>query len=145
VRSASIGFWLRAGARHETAVSHGVSHFLEHLLFKGTETRSAREIAETIDGAGGQLNAFTTKETTCYYARVMDQHVDLAVDLLADMLVRPRLVEGDIEKQKRVVLEEIRMVEDTPEEVAHELLTEKAFLGHPLSRSVLGTPASVTG
>lgn len=143
VRSVSIGFWLRAGSRYEADGQHGISHFIEHMLFKGTRTRSARDLAEAMDSAGGQMNAFTARELTCYYARVPDQRAELAVDLLADMLVNPLLDEGDIEKEKGVVVEEIRMCEDTPEDLVHEMFSERVFGQHPLARSILGTEDSV--
>lgn len=144
VRSASIGFWLRAGSRYEEPHVNGISHFIEHLVFKGTRSRSARDIAEAIDGSGGHLNAFTAKELTCYYARVLDQRFELAFDLLADMLVNPRMAEEDVEKEKSVILEEIRMYEDTPEDLAHELFTENLMADHPLAAPVLGTAETVT-
>jgi len=143
VRSVSIGFWLRAGSRYEADGQHGISHFIEHMLFKGTRTRSARDLAEAMDSAGGQMNAFTARELTCYYARVPDQRAELAVELLADMLVNPLLDEGDIEKEKGVVVEEIRMCEDTPEDLVHEMFSERVFGRHPLARSILGTEDSV--
>src|SRR5690606_3188498 len=118
--------------------------FIEHLVFKGTHSRSARDIAEAIDGSGGHLNAFTAKELTCYYARVLDQRFDLAFDLLSDMLVNARMAEEDVEKEKGVVLEEIRMYEDTPEDLAHELFTENLLADHPLAAPVLGTADTVS-
>lgn len=145
VRSVSVGFWIGVGSRHETESLAGVSHFIEHLLFKGTETRSARQIAEAIDAIGGHLNAFTSKECTCFYARVLDDHFPMAVDVLADMLLHSRLDAGDVEKEKNVVVEEIMMYEDTPEELVHDIFSLALWPGHPLGRAVQGTVRSVRG
>src|SRR6478672_7556 len=114
VRSISIGVWLMRGSRHETAARGGIAHFVEHMLFKGTSTRSAEDIAQAIDSIGGQLDAFTAKEYASYYIKVLDEHLPLAVDVLADIVRRPALTEDDIVREKKVVLEEIKMVEDTP-------------------------------
>ncbi|MBE3598126.1 MAG: insulinase family protein [Limnochordaceae bacterium] len=143
LRSASIGFWVDVGSRDEGAEQQGICHFIEHMMFKGTDTLSARDIAERIDAVGGQLNAFTTKEQTCFYARVLDQHLDRAVALLADMLLHSRMDPADVEKEKGVILEEIRMYEDTPDELIHDLVAEAALGRHPAGRSVLGTEQSV--
>lgn len=143
LRSATIGFWYEVGSRDEKPEEQGICHFIEHMMFKGTPTRSARQIAEQIDAVGGQLNAFTTKEHTCYYARVLDVHVPRAVELLADMLLNSSMDPADVEKEKSVVLEEIRLYEDTPDELVHELAAEAALGRHPAARSVLGTEESV--
>jgi predicted Zn-dependent peptidase len=143
VRSVAIGVWVLAGSRHERPEEQGISHFLEHLMFKGTERRSAREIAEVMDQVGGQLNAFTTKEYTCYHARVLDDHLPLAIDVLADMLRSSLLREDDIEREKGVILEEIGMYQDAPDELVHDLFAQALWGEHPLGRSVLGTPATV--
>ncbi|MGE5577696.1 MAG: M16 family metallopeptidase [Syntrophothermus sp.] len=145
VRSVSIGFWYGAGSRHENEHNNGISHLIEHLTFKGTKNRTARQIAETFDSSGGQLNAFTSKEYTCYYARVLDNHFDLAVEVLGDMLLNSLFSEADLEKEKSVVLEEIKMYEDTPDELVHDLLAQAILDTHPLGRNILGTVASVTG
>src|SRR5262245_48251740 len=116
VRSVSIGVWLTRGSRHETADRSGVAHFVEHMLFKGTATRSAQQIAQAIDSIGGQLDAFTAKEYASYYIKVLDDHVPLAIDLLSDMVMHPALAPADIEKEQSVILEEIKMVEDAPDD-----------------------------
>lgn len=143
VRSVAIGFWFKVGSCNESLCNLGITHFIEHMLFKGTRSRSAREIAEAVDAVGGQLNAFTTKEHTCYYARILDQHLPLAVELLADMVQNSLFDEREIEKEKGVVLEEIAMYEDAPDELVHDLVLEAAWGNHPLGRSTLGTAASV--
>lgn len=143
VRSATIGVWVRAGSRYETDAENGISHFIEHMMFKGTERRDARRIAEDIDAVGGQLNAFTGKESTCYYARVLDEDIPLAVDLLADMLLHSTFDEREIEKEKKVIIEEIKMYEDSPDELVHDLFADAVLGSHPLGRSVLGDAASV--
>lgn len=143
VRSAAIGFWYRAGSRDEAPGQNGISHFIEHLMFKGTKTRSARAIAEAIDATGGQMNAYTSKEHTCYYARVLDQHLDLAVEILADMLLNSVFAPSEMEKEKSVILEEIKMYDDSPDELVHDLLAEAAFYDHPLGQGVLGRDETI--
>lgn len=138
VKSVSIGFWIEAGSRYETVKNNGVSHFIEHMLFKGSKKRNAKEIAESIDSIGGQLNAFTGKECTCYYAKVLDNHLPIAIDVLGDMILNPKFQEEEIEKEKTVVMEEINMYEDSPEEIAHDLLAEALFNRHSLSYPILG-------
>ena len=145
VRSVAIGLWVRVGSRCEAAQAAGVSHFIEHLLFKGTETRSAEDIARAIDSVGGTLDAFTSRENTCFYAKVLGEHVPLAVDLLSDLLLHPRLDADDIEKERRVVLEEIKMVEDDPDDLIHDLFAQQVWRDHPLGRPVLGTRETVQG
>ncbi|MDI3280793.1 MAG: pitrilysin family protein [Bacillota bacterium] len=145
VRSVSLGFWFAAGSRYEEPQESGISHLLEHLFFKGTERRTAREIAEAFDSLGGQLNAYTSKEYTCYYARVLDQHFEQAVEILSDMLLHARLAEQDLEKEKNVVLEEIKTYEDTPDELIHDLFAQAVLNGHPLARSILGGAETVRG
>ena len=141
--SVSAGVWVGVGARDEPASLCGVSHFLEHLLFKGTETRSAREIAAAVDRVGGDMNAFTAKEFTAYYCRVPARHLDLAVDLLGDVLSGPALREADIESERQVILEELAMDEDSPDDTAYRLLGEAMFPGHALGRETAGAPATV--
>ena len=145
VRSVSIGVWLARGSRHEPAESGGIAHFVEHMLFKGTLTRTAEDIAQEIDSVGGQLDAFTAKEYAGYYIKVLDEHLPRAVDILADVVLHPALDAGDIEREKKVILEEIKMVEDTPDDLVHELFTESFWDGHPLGRPILGTRESVEG
>jgi predicted Zn-dependent peptidase len=143
VRSVSIGVWLARGSRHEPQEQSGIAHFVEHMLFKGTATRSAEDIAQTIDSIGGQMDAFTAKEYASYYIKVLDEHLPLAVDVLADIVRRPAFTQEDIEREKKVVLEEIKMVEDTPDDLVHELFTENFWVGHPLGRAILGTRETV--
>jgi predicted Zn-dependent peptidase len=143
VRSVTIGVWLTRGSRHETDERGGIAHFVEHMLFKGTDTRSAEDIAQAIDSIGGQLDAFTAKEYASYYIKVLDEHVPLAVDLLADIVRRPAFAADEIEREKKVILEEIKMVEDTPDDLVHELFTQYFWEGHPLARPILGTPETV--
>jgi predicted Zn-dependent peptidase len=139
VRSVAMGVWIDVGSRDEIDVNNGISHFIEHLMFKGTEKRSAKDIAEALDAVGGQLNAFTAKEYTCYYARVLDEHFDLAIDVLADMVLNSKFAEKDIEKEKKVVIEEIKMYEDSPDELVHDLLTTTMWRGHSLGKPIIGT------
>jgi len=143
VRSVSVGMWLRTGSRREGPGQHGMAHFIEHMVFKGTERRTAEEIAQSVDSVGGMLDAFTAKEMTCFNAKVMDEHLPVAFDVLSDLVLRPRFDEADIVKEKQVVLEEIKMDEDNPEYLIHELFTQKFWLGHPLGLPILGTPQSV--
>jgi len=144
VRSVSIGVWLSRGSRHEPAQHAGVAHFVEHMLFKGTSRRSAEGIAQEVDSIGGQLDAFTSKEYAGYYMKVLDDHLPVAVDLLADLVSHPTFEPADIEKEQKVVLEEIKMVEDTPDDLVHELFAEVFWPGHPLGRPILGLPSSVS-
>jgi predicted Zn-dependent peptidase len=145
VRSVSLGVWLTRGSRHEGARHGGIAHFLEHMLFKGTATRTAEDIAQAVDSIGGQLDAFTAKEYSSYYVKVLDEHLPLAVDILSDIVLHPALDRSDIEREKKVVLEEIKMVEDTPDDLVHELFTQSFWEGHPLGRPILGTKDSVEG
>lgn len=138
-RSCTLGVWIGTGSRFEAESQAGVSHFLEHILFKGTTNRSAYEIARLMDGVGGQLNAFTEKERTCYYARVMDQHVPLAVDVLSDMLLNSLLDPEEVERERGVILEEIKMFEDTPDDRIMTLFTDAVWGSHPLGRQIIGT------
>ena len=143
VRSVSFGVWLSRGSRHESASHSGIAHFVEHMLFKGTATRSAQDIAQEIDSIGGQLDAFTAKECASYYVKVLDEHLPRAVDVLSDLVLRPAFDAGEIAREKKVVLEEIKMVEDTPDDLVHELFTQRFWSGHPLGRPILGVPATV--
>jgi len=143
VRSVAVGIWLTRGSRHEPSESMGIAHFVEHMLFKGTPTRSAEEIAQQVDSIGGQIDAFTSKEYAGYYLKVLDEHLPLAVEILADLISNPLMADDDIEKEKKVILEEIKMVEDTPDDLVHEIFAEGFWSGHPLGRPILGTPASV--
>lgn len=139
VRSAAIGVWIGNGSRFESAEQNGISHFIEHMIFKGTEKRTARHIASMMDAMGGQSNAFTTKDCTCYYMKVLDTHLHTAAELLADMFLCSSFANEDIELERGVVLEEIDMYEDTPEDVATEKLFEACYEGTALGRPILGT------
>lgn len=143
VRSASVGVWVGVGSRDETATVAGAAHFLEHLLFKRTPTRTATDIAESVDAIGGELNAFTTKEYTCFYAHVLDEDLPLAIDVVADVVLRGRCDAADVELERGVVLEEIAMRDDDPEDLVGDLLTTALFGDHPLGRPVIGTEESV--
>lgn len=145
VRSVSIGLWVGAGSRDEREDYEGISHFIEHMLFKGTKNRTARELAESLESVGGQLNAFTTKEYTCFYAKVLDEDMDLAVDVLSDMFFNSLFDEKEIEKEKKVVIEEIKMYEDSPDELIHDLFSEYVWNDHPLGKPILGTEESIRG
>lgn len=143
VRSVSIGVWLARGSRHESAERSGIAHFVEHMLFKGTGSRSAEDIAQAIDSIGGQLDAFTAKEYAGYYIKVLDEHLPLALDVLSDLVLNPAFDPEDIEREKKVVIEEIKMVEDTPDDLVHELFTQGFWEDHPLGRPILGTRETV--
>ena len=144
VRSVSLGIWVGAGSRFERAEEGGSAHFIEHMLFKGTETRTAAQLAEEADALGGQLNAYTTRDNTCFYTRVLDTHLPRAAEVLADMFFRSRFDEADVENEKGVIGEEIDMYEDTPEDVAAENLLAGCFPG-ALGRPVLGTEETLAG
>ncbi|WP_010649234.1 M16 family metallopeptidase [Oceanobacillus massiliensis] len=139
VRSVTIGIWVLTGSRNETGENNGISHFLEHMFFKGTKTRSAQDIAEAFDSIGGQINAFTSKEYTCYYAKVLDTHKDFALEILADMFFNSTFDSEEMEREKKVVYEEIKMYEDTPDDIVHDLLAKASYGDHPLGYSILGT------
>src|SRR5688500_3927923 len=143
VRSVTIGVWLTRGSRHESDARSGIAHFVEHMLFKGSDSRTAEDIAQSIDSIGGQLDAFTAKEYASYYIKVLDEHLPLAVDLLSDIVLRPAFAPDEIEREKKVILEEIKMVEDTPDDLVHELFTQYFWEGHPLGRPILGSPETV--
>jgi predicted Zn-dependent peptidase len=142
VRSAAVGFWIGAGSRDEQPAEAGVTHFIEHLLFKGTDRYSAIEIAEIFDGLGGELNAATSREHTLVYARIPDHHLETAVDVMSDMVFTPAFAELDSERE--VVLEEIAMYDDAPQELVHDLIAEAVFGDHPLGRPVIGTAESIS-
>jgi len=139
VRSASLGVWVGTGSRFEYPEENGVSHFIEHMLFKGTKYRSAAQIAESIDSIGGQINAFTGKECTCYYTKTLDTHLDTAVDVLSDMYFNSLMNKKDIDMERKVILEEIGMYEDSPEELVHDIFSETVWNGDPLGFPILGT------
>ncbi|HXF82000.1 MAG TPA: pitrilysin family protein [bacterium] len=143
VRTAAMGVWVNAGSRHEPASQHGVSHFLEHLFFKGTTSRSALQIAQAADEIGGQLNAFTDREQTVFYVKTLAAHFERAVEIVADMLLRATLAEESIERERQVVVEEIKSYEDAPDELVQDLFAQTVWNGHPLGRPVIGTLATV--
>lgn len=145
VRSVAIGLWVGAGSRNETEGYEGISHFIEHMFFKGTEKRTARQLAESLEAVGGQLNAFTTKEITCYYAKVLDEDISLAIDVLADMFFNSRFDSNEMEKEKNVVIEEIKMYQDTPDELIHDLYSQYVWNGHPLGKPILGVEDTING
>lgn len=144
VRSVAVGVWVETGSRYEIDGREGMSHLIEHLVFKGTASRSAEEIARTMDSVGGQMDAFTTKEHTCFYVQVLDEHLPLAVDLLTDILLHPAFNAEELEREKSVVFQEIKMVEDTPDDLIHDLFASQMWEGHPLGRPILGTRDTVT-
>lgn len=139
VRSVALGIWVGTGSIHESDTNNGISHFLEHMMFKGTKNRSAKDIAESFDEIGGNVNAFTSKEYTCYYARVLDQHALLALDVLSDMYFHSLFDPDELSKEKNVVIEEISMYEDTPDDLVHDLIAQASYAGHPLGYPILGT------
>ena len=144
-RSVSVGLWIGAGSQCELPAEGGISHFLEHMVFKGTGKRTARQIAEEMDAVGGQLNAFTSKECTCFYAKTVDEHLPLAMDVVCDLATNPVFDAQEMEKEKGVVLEEIAMSEDTPEDLVHELLMLAHYGDQSVSRPILGTEEKVSG
>jgi predicted Zn-dependent peptidase len=145
VRSVAVGVWVGRGSRHETGRDHGITHFIEHMVFKGTENRSAEDIAFTIDGMGGHLDAFTTKETVAFTVKALDERLPEALDILADMTLRPAFRDDDIEKEKGVILEELKMDEDNPDYLLGELFYGSFWRGGGLGRSILGTKRSIRG
>lgn len=144
VRSVSLGIWIGIGSRDEIEGLNGMSHFIEHLLFKGTKTKTARHISETFDSLGGELNGFTSKEVTCYYTRLLDEHMPVGLEILADMVQNPSLKEKDIESERQVVIEEIHLHNDSPDDLIHDLFSETLFERHPLGKPVLGLSETVS-
>jgi predicted Zn-dependent peptidase len=143
-RSVSLGIWVENGSRHESARENGISHFIEHLLFKGTERRSAAQIAEEMDAVGGVLNAFTAKEHTCYYAKVLDEDLPLAIDLLTDIFLHSVFDSDEIERERSVILQEISQAEDTPDDYVHDLFSRDFYRDHPLARPICGSVETVS-
>jgi predicted Zn-dependent peptidase len=143
VRSVSVGIWVRNGSRREVPAENGLAHFLEHMVFKGTERRSAEHIAREMDSVGGMLDAFTSKEQICFNAKVLDEHLPIAFDVIADLVLRPKLDGADVKKERQVVLEEIKMDLDNPEYLLHDLFTRGFWPDHSLGRPILGTPDTV--
>ncbi|OEG00450.1 zinc protease [Vulcanibacillus modesticaldus] len=139
VRSVAMGIWVKTGSRHENPHINGISHFIEHMFFKGTRTRTAREIAESFDSIGGNVNAFTSKEYTCYYAKVLDEHFNTGLEILSDMFFNSTIDEKELNRERNVVLEEIKMYEDTPDDQIHDLIAKVSFAENPLGYAILGT------
>jgi len=144
VRSASVGIWVRSGSRHEGKDFNGISHFIEHTLFKGTRNRTAREIAIESDAIGGNVDAFTSREVASYYVKVLDEHLPRAFDLLADLVTSPLFSNEELDRERNVVIEEINMVEDTPDDLVHEVFIANFWPDHPLGRSILGTAETLS-
>lgn len=139
VRSVAMGIWVKTGSRYENPSNNGISHFIEHLLFKGTEKRSAQDIAEAFDSIGGNVNAFTSKEYTCYYSKVLDEHTELGLEILSDMFFNSIFDEEELNRERNVVLEEIKMYEDTPDDQIHDLIAKSSFKENSLGYAILGT------
>lgn len=143
VRSVSVGIWANVGSRYETGSENGITHFLEHMVFKGTKNRNVREIAQSLESLGGYLNAFTTKEQTCFYARVLDEHTNRAVDVLSDLVQHATFKHEELEKEKLVVIEELKNAEDDPEDIIHDYFEKALFPAHPLGFPIIGTEANL--
>jgi predicted Zn-dependent peptidase len=143
VRSVSLGVWIASGSRRETGEENGISHFIEHMVFKGTANRSAEDIARSVDSIGGGLDAFTSKELVSYNTKVLDEHMPIAFDVLSDLVLNPLFREEDIEKEKGVILEEIKMEVDNPEYLIHEIFSSNFWKDHPLGKPILGTKDTV--
>ena len=143
VRSVAMGVWMRAGSRHEVPELNGISHFVEHMVFKGTRSRSAQRIAREVDAIGGNLDAFTGKETVCFNIKVLDEHVPTALDVLSDLVLNPVFASEEIARERGVILEEIKMDEDNPDTLVHEIFMQNFWKGHPLGKPILGTRETV--
>lgn len=143
IRSVAMGVWIRTGSRHETPEINGISHFVEHMVFKGTKSRSAQLIAREVDAIGGNLDAFTGKETVCFNIKVLDEHVPVALDILSDLVLNPVFSSDEISRERGVILEEIKMDEDNPDYLVHEIFTQNFWKDHPLGRPILGTRETV--
>ena len=143
IRSVAMGVWVRAGSRHEMAEMNGISHFVEHMVFKGTKSRSAQIIAREVDAIGGNLDAFTGKETVCFNMKVLDEHVPTALEVLSDLVLNPVFASEEIHRERGVILEEIKMDEDNPDYLVHEIFTQNFWKDHPLGKPILGTKETV--
>ena len=143
IRSVSIGIWIKTGSREEDSKWNGISHFIEHMVFKGTENRSAEDIARQVDSIGGNMDAFTAKECICFNIKVLDEHLPIALDVLSDLVLRPVFKPEDIERERGVILEEIKMDEDNPDYLVHEIFTQNFWKNHALGRPILGTKETV--
>src|SRR3954451_19322098 len=143
IRSIAIGIWMKTGSRDELPDLNGISHFTEHMVFKGTKNRTARDIARQVDSIGGNMDAFTGKETICFNIKVLDEHLPIAVDVLSDMVLHPVFDAKEIVRERGVILEEIKMDEDNPDYLVHEIFTQNFFKDHPLGKPILGTKETV--
>src|SRR5690242_15355723 len=143
IRSVAIGIWVKSGSRHEHPDVNGISHFVEHMVFKGTRNRTALDIARQMDSIGGNMDAFTGKETICFNAKVLDEHLPIAVDVISDLVLNPTFEPRDIDREKGVILEEIKMDEDNPDYLVHEIFTQNFWKDHPLGKPILGTKDTV--
>jgi len=143
IRSTSIGIWIKTGSRHEEAERNGISHFVEHMLFKGTTSRSAQDIARQVDSIGGNMDAFTAKECVCFNVKILDEHLPIAMDILSDLVLNPVFAAKDIVRERGVILEEIKMDEDSPDYLVHEIFTQNFWKDHPLGKPILGTKETV--
>src|SRR6478609_5583231 len=143
IRSVSIGIWIKSGSRDEDPEWNGISHFIEHMVFKGTKHRSAEDIARQVDSIGGNMDAFTAKETVCFNVKVLDDHLPIAMDILSDLVLNPVFAAKDIVRERGVILEEIKMDEDSPDYLVHEIFTQNFWKDHPLGKPILGTKDTV--
>ncbi|MGZ4815085.1 MAG: M16 family metallopeptidase, partial [Terriglobales bacterium] len=143
IRSVSIGIWIKTGSRHESAEWNGISHFVEHMVFKGTQSRNAEQIAREVDSVGGNMDAFTAKECICFDVKVLDEHLPTAVDILSDLVLNPVFASEEIKRERGVIIEEIKMDEDNPDYLVHEIFTQNFWKDHPLGRPILGTRETV--
>lgn len=143
LKSITLGVWVNAGSRIENEELSGISHFIEHMLFKGTKNRTSKEIASTVDNLGGQINAFTSKECTCYYVKLLDEHINIGIDILSDMFLNPLFNEKDIDKERQVIIEELKMYEDSPEDLVYDLLMEGIYKTDALGMNIIGSEESL--
>lgn len=143
LRSVSMGVWVNVGSRMENTSTSGTSHFIEHLLFKGTKNRTAKELVSEIDNIGGQINAFTSKECTCFYVKLLDEHIDVGLDILSDMVLNSDFDEEEIKKERSIIIEELKMYEDSPDDLSYDLLVENIYKGHSLGMNIIGTEESL--
>ena len=143
VNSISVGIMVQNGSRNESKDVNGISHFIEHMLFKGTTNRTSKELAREIDNLGGVINAFTSKECTCFYVKLLDEHINIGIDVLSDMILNSKFNEDDLDKERSVIIEELKMYEDSPEDLAYDLLTENIYKNDPLGMNIIGTEESL--
>ena len=143
LKSITLGIWINAGSRIEEAQVSGISHFIEHMMFKGTKNRTSKEIASSIDNLGGQINAFTSKECTCYYVKLIDEHIDTGIDVLSDMILNSKFDKNDIDKERLIILEELKMYEDSPDDLSYDLLVENIYANDGLGMNIIGTKESL--